>query len=110
MRHAAQQGNCPRCQGYRCCGTINLAAADKPLLALKRLHCATVTSKWCRCKTATLKTLLILMVREVFFQLIFQMVLYAENGTGLNITRKIIETQIVLGGKKLMFNVFFLLN
>jgi hypothetical protein len=24
---------------------------------------------------------------------------YAENGTGLNITRKIIETHIILGGK-----------
>jgi hypothetical protein len=29
------------------------------------------------------------------------MVSYAENGTGLNITRKIIETHIIFGGKKI---------
>jgi hypothetical protein len=40
-------------------------------------------------------------MREVFFQLISSdgIVLYAENGTGINITRKIIETHIILGEK-----------
>ena len=35
------------------------------------------------------------------------MVSYAENGTGLNITRKIIETHIILGGEKIVVKSIF---
>jgi hypothetical protein len=59
----------------------------------------------------TLNTFLVLTVREVFFQLISSDgVSYAENGKGLNIMRKIIETHIIFWGKKMTFNLFFLLN
>jgi hypothetical protein len=57
LRHAAQQKTATRCQGCRCCGAIDIAAAAaaKPLLAAQgfAIFCS---------KTATLKTLLILTV------------------------------------------------
>jgi hypothetical protein len=57
LRHAAQQKTATRCQGCRCCGAIDIAAADaaKPLLA-------THGFAMCCSKTATLKILLILTV------------------------------------------------
>ncbi len=57
LHHAAQQKTATRCQGCRCCGTIDITAtaAAKPLLAAQGFA-------MCCSKTATLKTLLILTV------------------------------------------------
>jgi hypothetical protein len=57
LRHAAQQKTPTRCQGCRCCGAIDITAvvAAKLLLAAQGFA-------MCCCKTATLKTLLILTV------------------------------------------------
>jgi hypothetical protein len=57
LRHAAQQKTSTRCQGCRCCGAIDIAAA-----AAAKLLLAAQGFAMCCSKTATLKTLLIMTV------------------------------------------------
>ncbi len=97
----------PQCQGCCCCGAIDLAATDKQLLAWKRLHCTAVTSKWCRCKTATLKTLLVLTVREVFFQLISSDGIVCRKQQRTHHNEKNNRNTYYFGGKKRRSTYFF---